>query len=121
MIDHVELSVGDLARSSRFFAGALAPIGYTQRTSGTSNGFGTDEGLDFFVRAGGPSAPLPHLAFRCESRALVDAAFGAAMAAGGIEHCTPQLLARVHPSYYAAMVKDPDGHVIEFACHREES
>ncbi len=23
----------------------------------------------------------------------------------------------VHPSYYAAMVRDPDGNPIEFACH----
>ena len=122
MIDHVELHVSDPARTSAFFRGALAPIGYAQHVEGPiSIGFGADAAsLDFWVRAGGPSAPLPHVAFRCVRRALVDAAYRAALDAGGADNGAPKLLPHIHAAYYAGFVRDPDGPNIEFVCHAAE-
>jgi len=43
----------------------------------------------------------------------------AALGAGGRDNGAPKLLPHIHPNYYAAFVRDPDGHNIEFVCHRE--
>lgn len=120
MIDHLELHVSDPAASAAFFRAALAPLGYAQFEHGASIGFGIggDVHPDFWVRPGGPSAPPPHVAFHCQNRALVDACHRAALAAGGRVHRVPMLFANLHPHYYAGMVFDPDGHNVEFVCHR---
>ena len=121
MIDHVELHVSDPARACAFYRGALEPLGYRQHVDGPSKGFGASESkLDFWVRGGGPSAPLPHVAFNCLRRDEVDAAYRAAIAAGGADNGAPALLARIHPHYYAGFVRDPDGHNVEFVCHAQE-
>jgi catechol 2,3-dioxygenase-like lactoylglutathione lyase family enzyme len=119
MIDHVELQVADAAASSRFFAAALAPLGYALHVQGPSNGFGTDlDTLDFWLKPGGPSEPRPHVAFNCTDRGTVDAAYAAALQGGGRDNGAPAVLERIHPNYYAGFVRDPDGHNIEFVCHR---
>ena len=61
-----------------------------------------------------------HVAFRARSRAMVDAFFEAAVAAGGTANGDPGLRAEYHPSYYAAFVLDPDGYNIEAVCHDRE-
>lgn len=119
MIDHVELFVANPARSVEFFRAALTPLGYAIHVRGESSGLGADAAhLDFWVRKGGPSKPLPHVAFNCANRADVDASHAAALAAGGQDNGAPKLLPHIHPNYYAAFVRDPDGHNIEFVCHQ---
>ena len=119
MIDHLELLTADLARSTAFYRRALAPLGYELRVEGKSNGFGIDSAsLDFWVRNGGPSAPPPHFAFACATRALVDRAHQAALDAGGANNGAPTLLPHIHPRYYAGFVHDPDGHNVEFVCQQ---
>jgi catechol 2,3-dioxygenase-like lactoylglutathione lyase family enzyme len=119
MMDHIELLTADLARSTAFYRRALAPLGYELRVEKQNHGFGTDPAhVDFFLRNGGPSAPLPHFAFACATRELVDRAHQAALEAGGADNGAPSVLARVHPSYYAGFVLDPDGHNVEFVCQQ---
>jgi catechol 2,3-dioxygenase-like lactoylglutathione lyase family enzyme len=120
MIDHLELYVASRPRTVAFFQAALAPLGYALHVEHHSSGFGTDMAhLDFWVRddGDGPSTPRPHVAFNCATRALVDAAHAAALAAQGEDNGAPKLLAHIHPTYYAGFVRDPDGHNIEFVCH----
>lgn len=118
MIDHLELQVADVPRAVRFFRHALAPLGYSLHVDAIPAGFGTAlDRLDFWLRDGGPARPHPHLAFHCTTRELVNAAHHAALAAGGLDNGAPAVLARIHPSYYAGFVRDPDGHNIEFVCH----
>ncbi|UXI68557.1 VOC family protein [Tahibacter amnicola] len=122
MIDHVELFTERLDASADFFEKALAPLGYRLHVHGAVRGFGVDnDSLDFWLREGGPSTPLPHVAFHCADRALVDAAYQAALAGGGRDRAAPALLPQIHPNYYAGFVYDPDGHNIEFVCHRAEA
>src|SRR5215207_3013437 len=103
MLDHVELSVADLGRSTAFFERALAPLGYAALAKGPPAGFGTGpDRLDFWLRQSEPSSPRPHFAFRCETRAQVDGAYRAALGAGGVDNGAPKVLAHIHPSYYAA-------------------
>ena len=120
MIDHLELTVADLPRSTAFYAGALAPLGYRLRVPAPapSLGFGSaPDRLDFWLRAGAAATPLPHFAFACATRAEVARAHAAAVQAGGQDAGAPALLAHIHPSYFAAFVLDPDGHKVEFVCH----
>jgi catechol 2,3-dioxygenase-like lactoylglutathione lyase family enzyme len=118
MIDHIEVMVSDLDRAAAFYREALAPLGYQHRVSGPPHGFGSGpDKLDFWVRPGGPAEPRPHYAFQCADRATVEAAYRAGLAAGGTDNGAPSLLTRIHPTYFAGFVRDPDGHNVEFVCH----
>jgi catechol 2,3-dioxygenase-like lactoylglutathione lyase family enzyme len=123
VIDHLELSVTNLEQSTAFYRGALAPLGYDLHVPGPGPlvGFGvaTDK-LDFWLRSGDAATPRPHFAFHCTSRALVVEAYTAAMRAGGVDNGAPAVLTRIHPTYFAGFVRDPDGHNVEFVCHRAE-
>ncbi|WP_279357039.1 VOC family protein [Methylobacterium indicum] len=126
MLDHLAIDVSDLARSRRFYAAALAPLGYAIcREQGSAVGFGVGEGTgrsldpggDFWIAEGARPAPHIHFAFSAGSRAAVDAFHAAALAAGGEDNGPPGLRARYHPDYYAAFVIDPDGYNVEAVCH----
>jgi catechol 2,3-dioxygenase-like lactoylglutathione lyase family enzyme len=118
MLDHLELSVPDLPRSRSFYRAALAPLAYELRVDAQSSGFGVDSSsLDFWLRTGDAARPPPHFAFQCASRDIVHAAHVAALAAGGVDNGAPRLMPHIHPNYYAAFVRDPDGHNVEFVCH----
>ncbi|WP_263769331.1 VOC family protein [Propionivibrio soli] len=128
MIDHVGITTGDLKKSRLFYSRALAPIGYSllmevsaaETGSKSFAGFGVAPKPDFWIGSGTPNVPPVHVAFRVPSRALVDAFYKAAIAAGGRDNGTPGLRAHYHPNYYGAFVLDPDGHNIEAVCHEPE-
>lgn len=119
MIDHVDFAVRDVASSRAFYVAALAPLGLVpvvdfDRPDGRrGTGFGHGPDGVFFIGGGPPVDGRLHVAFRAESSAAVDAFHGAALAAGGADHGAPGLRPNNGDAYYAAFVKDPDGHVIE--------
>ncbi len=126
MIDHLGITVSDIAKSKAFYLQVLAALGYV--LCGNSPGaasFGVMEGQgksadpagDFWISAGAPATPRIHVAFSAASRAEVDEFHAAGLAAGGIENGAPGLRAHYHPDYYAAFVLDPDGYNIEAVCH----
>jgi len=125
MIDHTGVSVSDFAISKAFYIRALAPIGYELLAefpaavtgSHAVAGFGEPPKPDFWIGTGKPNVPPIHVAFRVSSRALVDAFYKAALAAGGRDNGAPGLRPHYHPDYYGAFVLDPDGHNIEAVCH----
>jgi catechol 2,3-dioxygenase-like lactoylglutathione lyase family enzyme len=118
MIDHVNLGVGDLEASRRFYERALAPLGITVLMDfETTVGFGTEGKPAFWISDREPSAPL-HLAFSAPGEATVDAFHEAALAAGGTDNGQPGLRPQYHESYYGAFVLDPDGNNIEAVTHR---
>ncbi len=122
MIDHTGLAVSDFERSRRFYAAALAPLGYRELMAlpGVA-GFGEPPKPDFWIHQGPPNEPRVHVAFRAASRAAVDAFHRAAVAAGGRDNGAPGLRPHYHPNYYGAFVLDPDGHNIEAVCHTPEA
>ena len=118
MIDHAGLSVSDVARSKAFYHAALAPLGYAVLMEFEQfAGFGVAPKPDFWVGQGSPNQPRVHIAFRADSRAIVDAFHRAAVAAGGRDNGPPGLRPHYHDNYYGAFVLDPDGHNIEAVCH----
>jgi len=126
MIDHTGVVVSDFERSKRFYGAALAPIGFRlvvefpAAVTGHADvaGFGEPPKPEFWISKGTPNAPAIHVAFRVESRALVDAFHAAALAAGGRDNGAPGLRPEYHPNYYGAFVLDPDGNNIEAVCHQ---
>jgi catechol 2,3-dioxygenase-like lactoylglutathione lyase family enzyme len=118
MIDHTGVSVSDLARAKAFYRAALAPLGYTLLLEWEEfAGFGVAPKPDFWIAHGAPNEPRVHVAFRADSRAVVDAFYRAAIAAGGRDNGPPGLRPHYHDNYYGAFVLDPDGHNIEAVCH----
>lgn len=125
MFDHVGFSTTDLKRSRAFYDAALAPLGITclmeiteDMTGGTYAGVGFGKKRpQFWIGTSLPHSPGIHIAFAAETRALVDAFYKAAIAAGGRDNGAPGLRTHYHPDYYGAFVLDPDGHNIEAVCH----
>ena len=86
-IDHIGLNVTDYDKAKAFYVAALAPLGLK-----VLNDFGVVIGMgaDFpflWVSAGNPGHA--HLAFRADSRKLVDDFYAAAISAGGRDNGAP--------------------------------
>ena len=119
MLHHVSLGVEDLARSARFYDGALIPLGYVRVWEhDEAIGYGPAGGGDKFaikLVTEGFVAPVGgfHLAFTASSRDQVNTFYAGAMAAGGTGNGPPGLRSHYGPHYYAAFVIDPDGHHVE--------
>jgi len=126
MIDHTGIIVSDFERSKTFYRQTLAAIGYellmevTAAQSGTHDfaGFGEQGKPDFWISQGTPNQPPIHIAFRVQSRAMVDAFYQVALAAGAKDNGAPGLRPHYHAHYYGAFVRDADGHNIEAVCHQ---
>lgn len=119
MIDHLELQTRKVAEAERFFSDVLAPLGYARKLDGPVKGFGAHGGMDLFLVEGGPSANV-HFAFAAASRTDVDACWKAGLDNGHRTDREPALAPHIHPNYYAGYLRDPDGHLIEFVCHKPE-
>ena len=118
MIDHVSLSVRDLAKSKTFYAAALVPLGYRVVAEFPGGaGLGSGPKADLWLSRRDPVTAHVHIAFQCGTRSLVDAFYSAAIKAGGRDNGAPGPRAEYHPHYYGAFVLDPDGHNIEAVCH----
>lgn len=124
MLDHVFLSVSDIDRSIAFYRAALVPLGITDRHDYDSKdgppghpdlkGFGARGRMGFWLRQGVVDARSAHVGFIAHSKAEVDAAYAAAMAAGATDNGAPGARLHYDPEYYAANVFDPDGYSLEF-------
>ncbi|NJM74113.1 MAG: VOC family protein [Scytonema sp. RU_4_4] len=126
MIDHTGINVSNFEKSKEFYAKALAPLGYqllrefddsvTGSTS-VAGFFGIDRKPDFWIGQGEVNTPRIHVAFRADTREMVQAFYKAALEVGGRDNGAPGLRTHYHPDYYGAFVLDPDGHNIEAVCH----
>ena len=122
-IDHVKLPVADLDASRRFYAAAVAPLGWKLVYDGPESlGFGTGDGGEddepLALQLGDGPHARTHVAFTASRREQVDAFHAAALEAGGRDNGAPG--DRPYGGvYYAAFVLDPDGHNIEAVFHGE--
>jgi catechol 2,3-dioxygenase-like lactoylglutathione lyase family enzyme len=124
MLDHVFLTVSDTERSITFYTAALAPLGIVNRLDYDGKngppghpdlkGFGANGRVFFWLRQGVADARAAHVGFIARSKAEVDAAYTAAMAAGATDNGAPGARLHYDPEYYAANVLDLDGYSLEF-------
>lgn len=120
MIDHIELKTADLPACLHFYATLLTPLGYRLVVDGAVKGFGDGRTLDFFLAPGEAPARDVHYAFASPDRATVDRIYQAGAQAALRLDRAPALMAHVHPHYYAGFLRDPDGRLVEFVCHKAE-
>ena len=120
MIDHLTLTVRDMARSKPFYTAILAPLGYRvlMEFEGMC-GFGDEKKPYFWMKEGDTPTTPQHIAFAARRRADVDAFHAAALAAGATDNGPAGPRPDYHATYYAAFVIDPDGHNLEAVNHRE--
>lgn len=124
MLDHVFLSAVDVDRSVAFYTAALEPLGITARVDYDGKngppahpdlkGFGANGRIFFWLRSGVVDSRAAHVGFVADSRAEVDAAYAAAIAAGATDNGAPSVRDYYDSRYYAAGVFDPDGYSLEF-------
>lgn len=135
MLDHISLGCADLEASGAFYDAALAPLGFRrvfERNIGVAYGPGPGrEGLLFWIiqpaaKSDGDTIASRHrrgnhVAFRATQRDHVDAFFNAALSAGGTANGKPGLRPEYSETYYAAFVRDLDGHKIEAVCRAPQT
>jgi catechol 2,3-dioxygenase-like lactoylglutathione lyase family enzyme len=123
IFDHLSLRVSNYERAKRFYIAALKPLGITLMMEfpgdgGSSAGFG--RGMPtLWIDDSEKSPQRGHVAFAAASRAVVDAFYKAALAAGATDNGAPGLRPHYHAHYYAAFIRDPDGHNIEAVTHTD--
>jgi len=121
MLDHVVLSVDDLAASRAFYEKALEPLGIAVLAEYESSiGLGKENEDSLWLVERSPASRDVHVAFRCEERSLVDDFYAAALGAGGEDNGAPGVRETYHPNYYGAFILDPGGNNIEAVCHKAE-
>jgi catechol 2,3-dioxygenase-like lactoylglutathione lyase family enzyme len=123
MFSHVTIGARNLARAVEFYDAALAPL-CIHRVPGTKYA-----GWASWQRAGQPATlwvgkpqngqPASNgngwmVAFTAPSRAAVDAAYAAAMRAGGTDEGLPGPRPQFATDYYGAYVRDPEGNKLHF-------
>lgn len=124
MLDHIFLSVSDIARSVSFYETVLKPLGITARLDYDGKdgppghpdlkGFGSNGRMFFWWREGVSGGRAVHVGFVANNKVEVDAAYAAAIAQGAIDNGAPGARLHYDPDYYAANVLDPDGYSLEF-------
>jgi catechol 2,3-dioxygenase-like lactoylglutathione lyase family enzyme len=128
-IDHIYVSVSDMARSEAFYDRAMKVLGFRKNAFA----IGGDRHVQYFNRHFGfvlrparnpqphdPYAPgLHHFCFRVDTTADVSAA-AAALRAVGIAASEVQNYPDYAPDYVATFFEDPDGLRLEITNYRQE-
>ncbi len=129
MLSHVILGVDDVTRAVEFYDAILGVLGYERRWIGeTGAGYGTHDelGIDTFWLTkpiDGKPATVgngTNVAFIAPSRKAVQDFYEKALGLGGTSEGEPGIREEAHPNFYAAYVRDLDGHKIVAVCHRSE-
>jgi catechol 2,3-dioxygenase-like lactoylglutathione lyase family enzyme len=118
MIDHVTVQVADVSRSRSVYEALLAALGAAPlATDGEGVGFCDGQGCGFWlIPAQRDERRELHVAFTAATRRQVHDFHEAAVALGLEVLHPPQMFDRYGPDYFAAFVRDPDGHNIEAVC-----
>ncbi|HLJ04123.1 MAG TPA: VOC family protein [Solirubrobacteraceae bacterium] len=120
MIDHIGFEVSDLARSARFYDAIFYALGARRMLeSEHAIAYGVNDPQVWVVVRGRPPGPgYGHVALQASGKAAVDAAYAAALAAGGSDDGPPGMRPQYGSRYYTAYLRDPDGLRVEVVSRR---
>jgi catechol 2,3-dioxygenase-like lactoylglutathione lyase family enzyme len=124
VMSHVSLGTNDYPRARAFYDAVLATLQIPRLMEhGESAAYGRAF-PEFWIgrpHDGGRAAPGngTHISFLANSAAEVDAFHAKALALGATCDGPPGLRPQYTPTYYAAFVRDLDGHKIEAMCFVE--
>jgi catechol 2,3-dioxygenase-like lactoylglutathione lyase family enzyme len=123
VLDHVTVTASDFAASLRFYDATLEPLGlHRLHELGDEEeddpavevaAYGRDDAAALWLTAGRVATSGVHLAFRAESASQVERFHAAALAAGGTSHDAPRRWPIFRRGQFNAIVRDPDGNLIE--------
>jgi glyoxylase I family protein len=124
MLDHLRLTVSDVAASHRLYDPLMRCLGF-EAVSREDDGVAWGKDRQWLIltpagRDGAHDAAAPglhHVAFPADSRAVVEQAHAIAVAAGAEILDAPQEF-DYEPGYYATFFRDPDGFKLEVVCRR---
>jgi catechol 2,3-dioxygenase-like lactoylglutathione lyase family enzyme len=125
VFDHISIGVADLDVAVAFYDACLGALGlvrlWHQPRAAAYGPAGYEAEAPFALVVSAPDAPAPreaaHIAFVAPSREAVQRFHAAALAHGGRDEGAPRIREHYDPGYYAAFVRDPDGHRVEAVCH----
>jgi catechol 2,3-dioxygenase-like lactoylglutathione lyase family enzyme len=129
MFSHVTIGTQKLSRALEFYDAALTPLGIKRvprtKYANWAAWRRSDEPVTLWV--GKPFNGQPAncgngwmVAFAVRSRADVDLAYAAALAAGGTDEGAPGPRPNFAADYYGAYVRDPDGNKLHFVARGDE-
>ena len=125
-LDHVSITVRDLARVEPFYDALFAVLGLRKvyrldgmMGYGERNRPGDDAHSYLSVFQSEAAAPDPrrHWCFRAVSAEQVREFHAAGLRAGGRDAGAPGLRPHYHRAYYAAFLEDPEGNRVEAVFH----
>jgi len=130
MFSHIVLGTNDLVASRRFYDAVMPTLGCACHEAGDSYaGYGLQEDMGsgqnclwLGLPADGKAATCgngTNVALLAETREQVDRFYATALTAGALDEGAPGLR-DVHPHFYAAYIRDPDGHKLVVVCHRAD-
>ncbi|MBO0811375.1 MAG: VOC family protein [Microlunatus sp.] len=119
MIDHLGVTVADMAVAARFYDKVLGILGHRRIMDfGQAIGYGTDQ-PEFWISTfdGVGENRENHIAFTAPDAAHVRAFGEAARDLGREILHEPRMWPEYHDHYYAVFVRDTEGNNIEAVCH----
>jgi catechol 2,3-dioxygenase-like lactoylglutathione lyase family enzyme len=126
LIDHVSITVRDLARAKPFYRAVMEALGaVVAYERDDAIGFGErnrphDDGhsyISVYASAAADADSRRHVCFRAVSEEMVKAFHAAGLRCGGADDGMPGPRS-YHPGYYAAFLRDPEGNKVEAVFHR---
>ena len=132
MFSHIVLGTNDLDAAIAFYDRVMATLGFARHDTGdTYAGYGKAADIGSGQNCLWINMPLDgelatcgngtNIALLAESRQAVDAFHTAAIKHGGQDEGAPGLRDEVHPHFYAAYCRDPDGHKLVIVCHKDSA
>jgi len=122
MLDHVSITVSDIAAAERFYDAIMKVLGVVKvgrREDWLGYGERSRPAYPDRVYISIRKGPKPeeafgrHWCFKAKWRTQIDAFWDAGIAAGGSDDGPPGVRNNYHTSYYAAFLRDPDGNRVE--------
>lgn len=131
MLSHVVVGVTDFPRALAFYRALMPVLGLPERFCDPSRpwaGWQSQPGPRPLFLIAAPYDGQPHApgngqmtALTASSRAVVDQAHAAALAAGGRCEGPPGLRPHYHAHYYGAYFRDTEGNKLCVVCHEPEA
>lgn len=130
IFSHITLGTRDLERAKGFYDAVMPVLGLVRHSTGdTFIGYGHAEDAKLGVNSlwvllpqnglAATSGNGTNVAFLAPSHEVVHKFHELALLQGGTNDGDPGLRSAVHPSFYAAYVRDLDGNKLVVVCHGE--
>lgn len=118
MLHHVTLEVADIDACGAFYDALLRPLGWRRQIdTGEEMAWGIVKPVFFITKRPNPKTGGALITFGASGIAAVKASWESGVAAGGIGDDQPSQRPEQGSAYYSALMRDPDGNLLEVVVH----